>query len=280
MNDLGDVSKVTMRERRRFAMRRLRGRLLAWRYLLIGAVMVVFGGLFAWALEFHGFGGLLDVQGSDVRFAGGHAAGTSTGITSAAVTKAAQLPVGSSLVSADLAAIQANILKAPALQNAVLTADVSREWPDKVKIVITLRTPVAAVSFGDHCEALDRNGFLFLHYPTAGPGCAKPLDTVPLVQAPAAGTSGQVAYEQAAGVAAQLGSLRQRVKYIAIASEDGVSLILKGDGNLHIADGTPVVWGSADSTALKARDLMALIKANPGAHGYDVSVPSSPTVTP
>ena len=279
MNDLGEVSKATLRERRRFALRRLRARMLAWRYLLIGLGLVVIGGLLTWTLEFHGFGGMLDVAKSDIRFA--TADPGSAGVTSAMIQKAAQLPVGAPLINADLGRIENSVMTAASLQQAVLEADVSREWPDTIKIVITLRTPVAAVSFGDHCEALDAHGFLFLHYPTAGSGCAKPLDVVPLVQAPPAGTSSQQAYQQAAGVAGQLpSSLRRRVKYIAIASEDEVSLILKGDGGLHIGDGTPVTWGSAAGTTVKAEELMALIKANPGAHGYNVSVPSNPTVTP
>lgn len=274
MNDLGHVSKSTLRERRRFAARRLRGKLLAWRYLLIGAVIALIAGLGVWSLEFHGFGGMFDVKNVDI-------VGANTTITPAMVEKAAQLPVGSPLVSANLGKIEDNVLHDASLQQSVLEADVSREWPDTIKIVITLRTAVAAVSFGDHCEALDLHGYLFLHYPTAGPGCAKPLDSLPLVQAPPAGTNSQKAYEQAAGVAGQLPvSLRRLVKYIGIASEDGVTLILKGDGNLHIGDGTPVTWGSATSTSLKAQELVALIRANPGAHGYDVSVPSSPTVQP
>ena len=274
MNDLGGVSKSTLRERRRFAWRRLRGRMLAWRYVLIAVGIAVLGGLLVWALEFHGFGGLLDVKKVDI-------VGASRSITPAMIEKAAQLPVGSPMASANLGKIENNVLHDAALQQSVLRADVSREWPDTIKIVITLRTPVAAVNLGDHCEALDPHGYLFLHYPTAGAGCAKPLDVLPVVQAPPAGTDSQRAYEQAAGVAGELPpSLRRMVKYIAIASEDGVTLILKGDGNLHIGDGTPVTWGSATSTHLKAQELMALFRANPGARGYDVSVPSSPTVQP
>lgn len=274
MNDLGGVSKSTLRERRRFAWRRLRGRMLAWRYLLIAAGLAVVGSLLAWALEFHGFGGLFDVKNV-------HIVGASSTITPAMIEQAAHLPVGASLISADLGKIEDNVLHDATLQQSVLEADVSREWPDTIKIVVTLRTPVAAVNFGDHCEALDLHGYLFLHYPTSGAGCARPLDVLPVVQAPPAGTDSQRAYEQAAGVAGELpASLRRIVKYIAIASEDGVTLILKGDGNLHVADGTPVTWGSATSTRLKAQELVALFKANPGAHGYDVSVPSSPTVQP
>ncbi|HZP15540.1 MAG TPA: FtsQ-type POTRA domain-containing protein [Nocardioides sp.] len=274
MNDLGGVSRSTLRERRRFAARRLRGRLLAWRYLLIALVIALVAGLGAWSLEFHGFGGMFDVRNVDI-------VGANTTITPAMVEKAAQLPVGSPLVSADLGKIRADVLKDSSLQGAVLEADVSREWPSTIKIVITLRTAVAAVSFGDYCQALDPHGMLFLQYPSAGAGCAKPLDSLPLVQAPPAANNSPSVYGQAAGVAAQLpASLRRMVKYIAIASEDGVTLILKGDGNLHIGDGTQVAWGSATSTPLKAQELVALIKANPGAHAYDVSVPSSPTVQP
>lgn len=274
MKKLGGVSHATLRERRRFAWRRLRGRMLAWRYLLIAGLILLVGGLALWSFEFHGFGGLLDVKKVDI-------VGANTQITPAMVEKAAQLPVGSSMASADLGAIENHVMNDPSLQQAVLEADVSREWPDTIKIAITLRTPVAAVNFGDHCEALDVHGYLFLHYPPAGGACAKPLDVLPVVQPPPAGVDSQRAYIQAAGVAGQLPvSLRRLVKYIGIASEDGVTLILKGDGNLHIGDGTPVTWGSATSTSLKAQELAALIKANPGAHAYDVSVPSSPTATP
>lgn len=266
MNDLGGVSKATLRERRRFAWRRLRGRMLAWRYLLIAAGLVLVIGLGSWIVYFSGW---MDVSKVDV-------VGANTQITPAMIEKAARLPVGTPLASADLGAIENRLMTDPSLQGAVATADVSREWPDTIKIVLTLRTPVAAVNFGDHCQALDANGSLFLSYPAAGSGCAKPLDVLPVVQSPPAGANSGQAYLAAAGVAGQMPvSLRKKVAYIGMASEDGITLHLTA-----AAGGATVIWGNKDNVTLKAQVLAALMKDHPDAVEYKVAVPGGPGFCP
>lgn len=284
MKGLDDVSKATLRERRRFAWRRLRGRMLAWRYLLIGLVLAVAGGLALWVLQFHGFGGLADVKKVDI-------VGGNTTVTPAMIEKAAKLPTGDPLLSANLDQIRTRVMDDPSLQHAVATADVSREWPDTVKIVVTMRTPVAVVliaasaSSPAHCEVLDKDGSLFGFYPLDNGACPRAVAALPIIQQPpgdpANPNASSAAYAQAAGVAADLPvSLRSLVKYIAAPSQDGVQLILKGDAARRINDGTMVIWGSAEDTLRKAQELSSLLKASPAVRGYNVSVISSPTVIP
>jgi cell division protein FtsQ len=272
MKGLGGVDKATLRERRRFAARRLRGRLLAWRYLLIGLVLGLVAVLASWGLWFHGYGRAFDLSHVDI-------VGANAKVTPAMIEAAAHLPVGKPLIDVDLGAIEYNVVHDPATQSAVLSADVTREWPNAVKIVVTVRVPVAAVNLGKTCQAMDETGHVFFQYPSAGSLCPKPLDSLPLVQSLAG--SDPLALAQAAGVAGQLPvSLRAAVKYIEVASADGITLVLKGNGPRQIPDNTPVIWGSADNTRLKAQVLASVMSANPGAVAFNVSVPSNPAVTP
>lgn len=266
MKGLGGVSRATLRERRRFAWRRVRGRMLAWRYLLVAIGLVLILGFGSWLVYFSGW---MDVSKVDI-------VGANTQITPAMVEKAAQLPVGTPLASANLGAIESRVMNDPSLQDAVASADVSREWPDTIKIVLTLRIPVAAVNFGDHCQALDASGSLFLSYPSAGTGCAKPLDVLPLVQSPPAGANSGQAYLAAAQVAGQMPvSLRHKVAYISVASEDGMTLHLTS-----AVGGATVIWGDKNNVTLKAQVLAALMKDHPAAVEYKVAVPGAPGFCP
>ena len=64
------------------------------------------------------------------------------------------------------------------------------------------------------------------------------------------------------------GDIRAQVTAIAATSPNDVTLTLSSGG-------TTVVWGNADDSPLKAKNLAAIMTARPGARSYDVSSPST-----
>ena len=245
------VDKATLRERRRFAARRVRGRLLAWRYVLIGLALVVLVSFGVWALYFSGW---MNVEKADV-------VGASPAVPAATIEKAAAVPVGSPLAGADLGAVRLRVLQqVPAVQNV----DVTREWPNAVRIAVTLRTPVAVVQIGSTYQAVDGSGTLFLSYKT------QPA-TLPLIRA--SDPTDQRALGQAAAVAGSLpDQLRGMVAYVEVGGQTDVRLKIRK----HLG-GAVVIWGSADDTAQKAENLATMMKKFSTATLYDVSVLGSPS---
>ncbi len=63
-------------------------------------------------------------------------------------------------------------------------------------------------------------------------------------------------------------SLASKTRSVKVRSYDAVSL--------ELTDGRTVDWGSSEKGAQKARALTALMKAEPDARHFDVSVPSAP----
>ena len=164
--------------------------------------------------------------------------------------------MGQQLVTTDLDAIQRRVLT---VMPAVKSVDVSREWPDKILIKVTERTPVAVIDEADGLHALDAQGQVFLSYASAPPG-------LPLVESTSSDTD---ALAQGAQVAAALpATLAPKVDHVQVYTADHIALAL--------GDGRTIMWGSAADSGLKAQVLAALMHAQPGAQHYDVSVPGSP----
>ena len=247
------VDAATLRSRQRFARRQWRRRWLAWRYLAVLGAVLLAAVVMLWLVY---FSSVFAAKSIDVT--GLKGAGPST-LTAAQVRRAADVPMGTPLVKQDLDAIRARVLSL----DAVASVDVSREWPDKIRLAITERVPVAVVEIGGKLHALDVHGDVFGGY-------AKAPRHLPKVETPS-GTS-VAALGEAARVAGALpSSLLKRVDHVEVRTVDQVSL------RLH--DGRTVVWGSADQSAVKAQVLAALMKARPRATHYDVSVPGQPVVT-
>ncbi len=142
----------------------------------------------------------------------------------------------------------------------VKDVDVTRAWPDGVRIEVEERTPVAVVELAGRLRGLDADGVVFRDYKTVPKGMPRVRPTT------AAGTD---ALREAATVVAALpDDLASRVDHVEVETIDQITLVLR--------DGREVVWGSADESTLKAQVIDRLL-AEKGTV-YDVSVPGSPTV--
>ena len=234
------------RSRQRFLRRQWARRWVTWRYLAVAVVVlgVIGGGVYAVY-----FSPALSVQGVEVL-------GEDT-VSQEEVLRFAAVPTGGPLATADLAAIKRRVENI----DAVLSADVSRRWPQDVRIEVQEREPVAVVEQGGAFVAIDDSGQRFNSYRRAPAG-------LPRIQA--ADVTDSEALTSAALV---LGSLSAEVRAIVDHLEvDGIDEI-----ELVLADDRTIRWGSAASSEQKAEVLVALLD-QPGTR-FDVSVPSQPTTS-
>ena len=237
------VQDTTERTRKRFARRQWARRWLAWRPLVaVVLVLLLVVGLL-WLVFFSSY---LSVQGVDVR-------GTSL-LTTSEVEKAAAVPDGEALARVDLDRVRTRVeALAP-----VRSADVSREWPDQVRIDVTERVPVAVVQIAGHLQGMDEEGVVFRDYAKAPPD-------LPLVET-GSDTGSDALREAALVVAALPADLASRVDHVQVDTIDRITLVLRDDCTVR--------WGSsADS------DLKATVLAGTKAQTYDVTVPGQPTTS-
>lgn len=233
--------------RKRFARRQWARRWLAWRVVL--AVVLVLAAVAAgvWAVF---FSSLLAVKGVEV---------TGTRLLSEEqVLAAAQVETGEPLARADLDGIGARLeALAP-----VAEVDVTRKWPDQVRIEITERIAVAVVEESGRLRGMDAEGKLFRDFKRA------PKRLPRVVMGP--DTREEALREAAAVVKVLPPGLARRVDHVDVRTVDHISLAL--------ADGKTVLWGRAEQSYDKARVLEALLETDPDSTRYDVSVPGQPTV--
>jgi cell division protein FtsQ len=234
------------RTRRRFQRRQWRRRWLAWRYVVVA---VLLAGVVAGSVYAVYFSAWLSVQGVEVT-------GTDT-LSTAEVETAARVPDGDPLATVDLDAIRARVeALAP-----VRSADVSRQWPDRVLVRVVEREAVAVVDVPGGLRGLDASGVLFREYR------ARP-DDLPLVR-PGPDADGETLREAATVVGALPDDLVARVTRLEVETVDEIRLVLR--------DERVVLWGSAEQSDLKA-EVLADLLLQPG-RTYDVSVPSRPTTS-
>lgn len=238
---------MTERSRRRFARRQWARRWLNWKPVL---VLLLVGALVAGAGWLLYFSSLLAVQGVQV-----------TGVeqlSEAEVRRAAAVPPGQALIRVDLDRVSTRVeALAP-----VRSVDVTRQWPDEIRIAVTERTAIAAVDLGGSLHGMDETGVIFVDYRRAP-------DDLPRVVTPA-GTGEETLREGARVVAALPADLAAEVNHVDLESIDQITLVLR--------DGRDVLWGSAEESEEKAR-VLAVLLAQPGRH-FDVSVPGQPTARP
>lgn len=236
---------AVLRSRRRFVRRQWARRWLAWKpvvaVLLLVALLV--GGV--WLVFFSSY---LAVQGVQVTGVG-H-------LKAADVERAAAVPEGDPLARVDLDRIRTRV---EALA-AVKSADVTRQWPDKVRIAVVEREPVAVVEIGGQLRGMDSDGVIFRSYAQAPAG-------LPRVQT-SAGTGTEALREGALVVGSLPADLAAKVDHVDVQTVDAISLELR--------DGREVAWGSAEQSEQKAKVLADLLAAVDAQH-YDVSVPGQPT---
>lgn len=190
-------------------------------------------------------------------------------LTPQQVREAADVPLGSPLISLDTDAIEARLRrKLPRIDSV----DVSRSWPHGIGLKVTERTPVLLVQKGGNFVEVDDEGVRFATVSVAPKG-------VPALQLTLSRPGSRAAslrrfgedrlVREAVRVAGDIPAAVAHVtRSVKVRSYDDISLELN--------DGRTVGWGSGEKGAAKARTLTALMKAAPDARHFDVSVPTAP----
>ncbi|AVH59241.1 MULTISPECIES: cell division protein FtsQ/DivIB [Streptomyces] len=186
-------------------------------------------------------------------------------LTAEQVREAADVPVGSPLISVDTGAIAERLRgKLPRIDSV----DVVRSWPHGIGLKVTERTPVLMVEKGAKFIEVDANGVRFATVSVAPKG----VPTLELSVSPSAGSrrfGTDRLVREAVRVARDIpAAVARDTRTLKVRSFDSISLELKG--------GRTVDWGSGEKGRAKARTLTALMKAAPKARHFDVSVPTAP----
>ena len=212
-------------------------------FLALGAAAIV--AVAIWALL---GSGLFAVRSVTVTGAGA--------VPRAVVLRAAGIKPGTPLARLDTAAVARRVEQITQVQSA----QVSRDWPDSVTIVIRERTPVLAVASGDGFALIDRSGVVLGH------ASRRPAGMVLFTAADPGSLHGSPAVGAAVTVLRQLPpSIRRLVRAVAAPSPDAVTLSLRG--------GITVIWGGTDRSAAKAAELKSLMRTK--ALSYDLSDPNT-----
>ncbi|HEY5359100.1 MAG TPA: FtsQ-type POTRA domain-containing protein [Streptosporangiaceae bacterium] len=176
-------------------------------------------------------------------------------LPAAEVRAAAGIPLGTPLARLNAAAATQRVEQIA----WVLSARVTRSWPDTVVISVRRRTPALAVASGGVFDLVDVNGVVMATV-TRRPAA------LPLLQSALAPAQlrGSAAVRAAGLVLGDLpGSIRNRVTSVTAADAGSVTLHLRGR--------ITVLWGGPANSAAKARELRALMRT--GARSYDLSSP-------
>lgn len=179
--------------------------------------------------------------------------GTSV-LTPGEVTAAAKVPLGTPLARLDTAAVATRVKQLKAVADVTVT----RSVPHGVKIVVTERTAVYALSSSSGFDLVDASGVAFTTVADAPKG---------IVVARITGDNERLRKDVATVVVALPQVLRDRAVLITADTPDSIVIELSG--------GAEVIWGSAESSAQKAQVIAALLSVKAGV--YDVSSPSHPT---
>jgi cell division protein FtsQ len=166
----------------------------------------------------------------------------------------AAIEPGTPLLRVDTGAIEQRVGELPQVQSV----SASRAWPDAIVIDVVRRTPVALVANGSGYDVVDVEG-------TVMRSVGSVEDGVPVVRATGDGVLAAIA------VASELPEeIRRQVGSIEASTRNDVTLIL--------ANGSEVMWGSADEGSVKAEVLAVLLK-EVDARYYDVSAPGVPATS-
>jgi cell division protein FtsQ len=189
-------------------------------------------------------------------------------LTDRQVRDAADVPVGSPLISIDTDAVEARLRrKLPRIDSV----DVVRSWPHGIGLKVTERTPVLILkstgSGGKYVE-VDAKGVRFATV-SAAPKGVPALELAVSKAAVLRRFPVDRLVREAVGVAGDIpAAVRRATRIVKVRSYDSISL--------ELSDGRSVEWGSGDKGRAKARTLTALMKAAPRARHFDVSAPIAP----
>jgi cell division protein FtsQ len=177
-------------------------------------------------------------------------------VTAAQVRQAAEIKPGTPLATVNGGAVAARVERlAP-----VLSAAVSRSWPDAIVITIRERMPVLAVAVtGGGYQLIDPDGVVIR-------SAARRPAGMPLLSPAPAVLRGSAAIGATAVVLRQLPPrVRARLRWVSAASASSVTL--------HLAGRVTVLWGGVDRAAQKSAELTLLLRTH--ARYYDISDPGT-----
>lgn len=225
--------------------------------ILIAAAILLLGSGAVWALYGSSWLRVEQVRITGVRV-----------LTPAEVENAAQVPMGTPLVSVDTGALEKGLRqKLPRIDSV----DVVRSWPHGIGLKVTERKPVLLVKKGAKFIEVDAEGVRFATVDKA-PGHVPLLETATGRSASLRRFGTDRLVREAVRVAGDLpGGVAEDTQVVRVASYDAISLELTGDRTVN--------WGSGEQGAVKAKVLTALMKAAPKAGHFDVSAPTAPAVT-
>ena len=151
----------------------------------------------------------------------------------------------------------------------VRRAQVTRAWPQGLRVQLTMRVPVATVQGPDGYQILDNEAVVLERVPEAPSG----LVTIMPDSAETGGAAGPraISAKQVAAVTQVVGSLTPET----LAQVSSGSATEAGQVTLTLSNGASVVWGDTRDNTLKARVLATLMTTS--ASIYDVSSPHRPT---
>ncbi|GHH54005.1 cell division protein FtsQ [Streptomyces umbrinus] len=181
------------------------------------------------------------------------------------VVEAADVPVGSPLISVDTDVIEDRLRrKLPRIDSV----DVVRSWPHGIGLKVIERTPVLIAEKGGKLIEVDAKGVRYATVSRAPKG-------VPALELTVSRSAGLRRFgtdrlmREAVRVAGSLpAAVARDTRVVKVRSYDSISLELSGNRT--------VLWGSGEKSGVKARTLSALMKAAPEARHFDVSVPTAP----
>ncbi|WP_307861532.1 cell division protein FtsQ/DivIB [Nocardioides xinjiangensis] len=240
--------RAALRTRRRFARRQWARRWLSLRYVV--ALLLVLAVLGA-SVHLVFFSALLQVKKVEV-------VGNEL-LSDTRIREIADVPLGDQLALVDLGRADDRVGSLAEVESV----DVSRTWPDAVRIAVVERTAVAVVELAGRLRGLDPDGVVFREYDKVPPG-------MPRIR-PGAAAGTDALREAATVVSALPRDLVTRVDHVEVATVDQITLVLR--------DRRQVLWGSAEESALKAEVVDKLLAAQEAPY-YDVSVPGNPTYRP
>jgi|HubBroStandDraft_2_1064218.scaffolds.fasta_scaffold198638_1 cell division protein FtsQ len=179
------------------------------------------------------------------------------GLPAAEVQAAAGIAAGTPLARLDEGAAERRVERIP----QILSAQVSRSWPDTVVIAVRARTPELAVASPAGFELVDIDGVVVRTVPARPAG-------MPLLDSPPGRLRGSPAVRAAVLVLDSLpAGVRDRVTAVTAVTAVGPGIV-----SLRLRGGITVRWGGTADEAAKATELAALLRA--GARYIDVSSPA------
>jgi cell division protein FtsQ len=162
-------------------------------------------------------------------------------LTSAEVVEVAGITEGTPLLRVDVDAAEARVARLP----QVASVEVTRGWPRSVVITVVERVPVAVVEQDGARSLVDADGVLFDTVTGDLPSGVVPLDVAD------PGPDDRVTRAALAALVALPEAVRADVATASATTPEDVTLTL--------ADGTTVLWGSAEHADDKAEVLVALL---------------------